>query len=72
MLEHSISYVRDNLEKIVARGVAVKITRYGMTVGYYNPTKRLQEGKWETILKEPVKPAQTPYNPLEERVVDLE
>lgn len=50
-IEHSISYVRDNLEKIAAAGVPVRITRHGKTVGFYNPQTRLNQatGQWENV-----------------------
>ena len=48
MIEHSISYVRANLEKLIKAGLPIRITRHGMTVGYYNPVKRMTSEKtWE-------------------------
>lgn len=47
ILEHSITYVRANLEKIIKAGIPIRITRHGMTVGYYNPVmKQTPERTW--------------------------
>ena len=72
MLEHSVSYVKDHLEGILKAGLPVRITRHGVTMGYYNPSKRMVNGVLEDIEKAQIKPSIAPFVPPEERAITLD